>query len=298
MQNRKFLELYNEALTKYSKRELRSGYEKGFFSSWRHSAKPYPRITALQAALKDEKKDPIQVIKQHLNDPQSTFNNHSFNMFLLDLLVKHSPEEKWEQYYPKSKKVCFYQTPVRSTGSLSKEELSMKQDNLYKHFERRGFLFRGSLQKCADGFEYGMKELESSRRVDAYAKINNLSVGVSTSKSYSQACLYAQTSRLYYTPTRAIYNASLPSYIYVINYRGIGGIDVEATLRTRQGTLSSRDILRCEKEVNVVSAIPREDIVGAWHVGRDEFIPNPHYQEKRDAEVVDNDLLRMRRLFK
>lgn len=264
----KYLESFEKAKEAYVKQKNRPGYVRGFFSGWRHGTTLNQYATELHVQLKQEEKEEISkdIIKKVFIEHKKEFNNHSFMLYLLDELVKDFPNEGWEQFNPK---------PIK----------------LYK-----GEVYRGTDANPDTIFAKGFKEYSVSENLEDYTCYNTGSRGISTSKSYHVAQTYALPL------VRPQHDCSLmearsEGYVYIINYRGNTGIDIDATSLERAKHTGSNPKTG-KKEVNVVGAIKPSDIVCAVLFRRNamnhpeivERIDNPAYQDeqKEDNESLMN----------
>ena len=129
-----------------------------------------------------------------------------------------------------------------------------------------------------------------SKKIEDYANDTSLGVGVSTSKD--KKCAEAYSVSTFLTNKGAHYQHG---WCYEINYRGIGGIDIEETLLKRNCKIIAAIASR-KAEVNIIGKIEPEDIVGCWNKF-DEYIPNPNYLPEKNSELTINFSARLARLF-
>lgn len=252
-----YLDIYFNALDNYISQKRRPGYAPGLFTHLRHSFYEYPALIDFRKILqkaksKEEQKNTITAFLTNLN-VEGKINNHSFTAYLIDELVRSDPESNWEKLYPKP--IVFYQ----------------------------GILYRGTLQKPEDAFANGMTS-SVSKKIEAYCNDTNCSTGVSTSTEKSIAQKY-KTS-VFQTAYGAHYEHG---YLYKINYRGHGGVDIIETLKAR-GQNCRAAIAAHKQEVNIVGTVKPEDIVGCWGPD-DKWIPNPVYSEKTTINPAPNSLM-------
>ncbi|WP_419421544.1 hypothetical protein ACNVED_16280 (plasmid) [Legionella sp. D16C41] len=250
----KIIYAYQKALDNYINRAER-GYKMGLFSYFRHSFSKTPKIAYLESqlitSLNDE--DALTIIINHLLSKSATFNNHSFNSYLIDALKESLPAIDWN---------CF--TP-----------------NAIKKY--RGVIYRGTSQPPEKLFNVGIQELEFSDKIEDYLKFRNGSVGISTSKDFECALEYANNSN----------RSGRQRYIYSINYRGNEGYDVLETGKARGLSFHSlfhrnRFSGWKKREVNIKTSIDNTDIIGAWSISKGllTWIDNPNYQLNKNTNGV------------
>lgn len=259
-----FLKCFDEAFEHYQRQSDRPGYLFGWLSSFRHSNILYPHIHTLQADLKNasDADQAKSLLQNYFKSPQTKLNNHSFAIYLLDVLSREYPDEGWDIYYPMEKSIVFYS----------------------------GILYRGTLQTPDDALENGITS-GKSRSVEDYAHDTNMHTGVSTSKNKKCAGAYQDT--VLQTPTGAY---RLKGYLYEIDYRGIGGIDIIETLKKRGRNITAA-IASHKEEVNVIGTVKPEDIVGYWDQSG-KYIANPGYDQNREPEQVESFSGQLTMLFK
>lgn len=259
----KYITNYNQAFTNYSAQSERHGYPMGFFSFIRHRdcANKKAHIVSLEKNLNVDDISAKSSLERFFSDPDTTFNNHSFSLYLLDELSKSYPDENWERFYPVVKKAVYY------TGQL----------------------YRGSLQIPIDAFINGMKG-SSSDKIEDYTNDTNFDVGVSTSKKIEVAKSYTITTMQTMKGAHYAYG-----YLYEINYRGIGGVDIIETLKARGNDLSA-EVASHKAEVNIIDSISPKDIEGCWD-RNDIFFPNPKYKTDRKKKENVSEPERRERLF-
>lgn len=250
-----YSDCFIDALENYKNQAKRHGYCPGMFAAWRHSKKSYGHIDGLQKQLLNLSDDVAakEVLKNYFNSPATKFNNHSFALYFLDQLMAKDAEGNWDRFYPKQKQVKFY----------------------------NGIVYRGTLQKPEDALKNGICALSRSPRVDDYACHTSMSIGVSTSKDKEVAKAY-QTS-VFPTGMSCYFEVG---YLYEINYRGVGGIDIVETLKARGNLITSDGT----QEVNIMGRISPNDIVGYWNKNG-EFIENPNYDHKKGVSLVSAPLV-------
>lgn len=242
----KYLKAFIDAYKDYVGQSPRPGYVLGWFSRLRHGRSLYPHIQTLFKQLQTASDDEAaNIIINYLKSPKTKFNNHSFSIYLLKNLMISFPDAQWEEYYPKEKQIVFY----------------------------NGELFRGSLQEPEQAFRDGMTS-EGAHKIDEFAKHTNMAVGVSTSKVKAIAERYKNSTFL--TPKSAYIQAG---YLYQIDYRGLGAVDINKTMEKR-GNDIERYVGQNKEEVNIVGGIPADDIVGCWDKNN-KWIPNPSYNPNK-----------------
>lgn len=261
----KFIELYQNALRNYiaqaerTHHSLMNNPEKriftfGLFSWFRHSQNEYPALLALRAQLEadnsDDQSSAIAAVKRHFSDPDNKWNHHSFNNYLLDEIFKTCSREEWAQQW-----LQFDKSPI-----------------IYY----QGLLFRGTHDSPESIFRNGFREYSPSTSIEDYIKDMNGCVGVSTSKCIHVAHAYALPA---IRANRDFEEVHPDGYIYVIDYDGLNGIDLARTFEAR-GRRIAAYLSRGKAEVNIIGHIPKENIVGAFYVNRNDAIvwhPNQHY---------------------
>jgi len=268
-----YQDAFSEALYRYVQQDRRPGYEPTLFTSLRHSRKKYHELEVLEQALEKTKTREGQklVLEQALSNSELIKkNNHSFRTYLLDVLLEKFPKEQWEKF--DDKKLVFYQP---DTGD---------SDNPV-------YLYRGSLQQPEDAFKNGMHSGFESRNIEDYAAVVNDNAGVSTSKSPKVADFYSTHLKFYHDGPQEYFG-----YVYQIHYRGNEGIDIDKTQRARNPRYPHS---HTKQEVNIITFIPPEDIVGYGYVKYhdqdgsqvavyEQVKANPSYQpDKTPASVKD-----------
>lgn len=273
----KFIDLYEVALKKYIAQAERTHhtqlsepnhriYTFGLFSYFRHKCEEYDALKTLRAELQKDLSEDQAVARlaiiQHFEDKKHRWNNHSFNNYLLDEIKQHVTDKEWKETWERfdTQPIIYY----------------------------KGVLFRGTGTAPAHAFKHGMVESNDSRSIDAYIKDMNGAIGVSTSKVFSVAQGYALPP---IDPRKEWVYFWSESYIYLIDYQGTRGIDLERTFRARGKNIAA--YLSGEKtgkaEVNVIDSIEAEHIVGAFYVNRAGAIrwhANPHLNEERAGQVL------------
>jgi hypothetical protein len=270
----KFIDLYRAALEKYIEQAERAHHSLvdnpdkrififGFFSGWRHSLKQYPALLDLRARLEsDSSADQVMAmtaIKAHFADENNKWNNHSFNNYLLDEIKKNASAAEW---------------------SLNWKEYDKAPIEYY-----RGILFRGAGTPPASAFKNGMAEETSSVSIDSYIKDMNGAIGVSTSKDFGIAHAYALPQ---IRANRDFEFVRSEAYIYVMDYQGSVGLDLQQTFLAR-GKKIAAYLSGNKAEVNIIGRIPPEHIIGAFYVNRKEEIiwhPNPNFQRNNSEDIT------------
>lgn len=273
----KFIALYEIALQKYIAQVERTHhtqmsalnhriYTFGLFSYFRHSCEEYDELKTLraqlQADLSDEQINAKLAIIRHFEDKKHRWNNHSFNNYLLDEIKQSVTDIEWQESWNR-----FDTQPI-----------------IYK----KGLLFRGTGAKPAHVFKSGMVESNDSRSIDDYIKDMNGAIGVSTSKLFSVAHGYALPN---IDPRKEWVDFWHESYIYVLDYQGTRGIDLELTFRARGRTIAAyfSGLATGKAEVNVIGSIEPEHVVGAFYVNREGAIRwqvNPGFSEERARALL------------
>lgn len=261
----KYVAEFNDAFTSYSTSQIpRPGYIFGWFTSIRHSKNLYPHIATLKANLENcnDAESAKSILTQYFKSPQTKFNNHSFAIYFIEALCKKYPNEGWEQYYPKEKVVKFF----------------------------NGRLYRGTLQHPNDALKNGMQGSRSDN-IEDYANDTNTHTGVSTSKNLGVASKYQHSV---FNTVKGCHIQK--GFLYEINYRGKGGVDIIETLKARQNDITA-NIAAHKEEVNIIGKVDPEDIVGFWdQVGN--YQKNPKYLENRDQKQDLNIFDRLQNLFR
>jgi len=246
----KYNEVFEEALSHYTKEVKRPGYLNGWFTGIRHSRTLYPHIKKLQADLSNPNQDSKTVLESYFKDPKTKFNNHSFSLYLIDALEEHVPDEYWGRFYPKHKQVIFYS----------------------------GTVYRGTMQAPRSAFNNGITA-HTTPRLEDYVYDTSMGTGVSTSTDKSVAQGYSVKVHGGKEAPQVSYG-----WTYKINYRNLGGVDIIQSHKARNNR-AILAITRCEekREINVIGKIEPQDIVGCWnHAGK--WIENKNYQENRKVE--------------
>lgn len=235
----KYQSIVNSALTKYKNHTSRPGYPDGFFTSLRHSFSETPPIKALHTAVSDKdnvgaQKAIIQYLKQN---PQ---NNHSFAAYLLDELVSHFPADNWKQHNQRS--VVFYQAS-----------------------EENPHLYRGDTRHPNQIFREGFKLRKKSKKMEDYAGTANLEYGVSTTKDKMKAKHYS--NHIVHARVAGVPPTHIQGYVYVIDPRGLPGVDILETWQSRPQNKGNRftqwfGMAQDKQEVNFATDIPASSIVG------------------------------------
>ncbi|STX28303.1 Uncharacterised protein [Legionella beliardensis] len=259
-----YLVAFQKAYTDYVTQSQRQGYTFGWFSSLRHSRSFYPHIEDLFNELKkaDNLEAQKAIVEGYLKSPKTKFNNHSFSIYLLKYLTEKFPNESWEEYYPKDKQIAFY----------------------------TGILYRGTLQSPQDALKKGISS-KTSPRIEEFAQHTSMAVGISTSKSKGIAAKYRTST---FSTGKGVYFET--GYLYKINYRGLGGIDINKTLEVRNDSITMT-IGQDKQEVNIVDTIPTEDIVGYWDQ-KDVWHENTEYKEEKQPSIAVSIFARLEALFK
>jgi hypothetical protein len=279
-----FFELYQTALNNYIQQTPRTHhtqmneanhriYTFGWFSSFRHSRTEYPRLIALKMRLQAdhsaEQLDAKAAIVAHFNDDANKWNHHSFNNYLFDEIKKHADALEWQNTW-----LAYDKKPI-----------------LYY----RGILFRGTGAHPTQAFKNGLIESNDSNNLEDYIKDMNGAIGVSTSKLFRVANGYALPN---INPKDEYADIWHESYIYVIDYQGTRGIDLEQTFNARQHSIAAylSGLENGKAEVNVIEKIEPQHIVGAFYVNRmDQVIwhANPEFDQKRLADKTPELLKQM-----
>lgn len=244
---RKLIQAFNDALENYVAKKNR-GYKMGLFSNWRHSFSKTKKLKDLEYTLLNSKNDEnaLSIVIEHFLSKKATFNNHSFNNYLIDELKKSILQIDWD---------CFTSKAIKK----------------YK-----GPLYRGTSQPHEKIFQEGFKELSSSTLIEDYLKFRNSHIGISTSKDFDCAMEYALNNK----------RSSNERYIYAVNYRDSNGYDILQTGKARGlnfNSLFHRDRRSGwrKQEVNIKEKISNLDIIGAFKILKDgilSWIDNPYYQ--------------------
>ena len=246
-------------------------YTFGFFSWLRHSQTEYPALIRLHEQLEKDTSDDqlpaIRAIKEHFG--KTKWHNHSFNNYLLDEIRSAANDETWS------------------------DVLRLYDKNPIVYY--RGILFRGCGTPCSFAFTQGLVEPNTAISLEAYIDHASGSIGLSTSKEFEVAYGYA-------LPQVHLQNDYEPwwhsSYVYVIDYQGDYGIDLEATFKARQQGFAA-NFAHNKAEINIIKKVSPDDIVGAFYVDREDKVvwhPNPQY--KRGLNFVAYDLLSLPMKFK
>lgn len=216
-----YLEIFETANDRYNRKDKRKGYVRTLFSGWRHRGLN-PKALFLKTQLENANEDEaIEHIRKFLSDVKKYINNHSFASYLLDVLRENYPKDNWNKYDPKH--VVFYV----------------------------GTLYHGSTVSWKAIFAQGLRPSNSSDRIDDYTKTTSGGIGVSTTKEYRVARMYALPTPPGNDPLSPIIVGGLYGYVYTINYRGIAGFDIDETLKSRD-----QSAFKSIQEVNVRGIIP------------------------------------------
>lgn len=258
-----YLDAFNEAFTRYSSQKDRPGYQYTLFTGIRHSGEKYPALVRFQNEL--TKSCDKNVLQQWLKNPELKAGHHSFRTYLIDVLIEFFPLENWEQF--DNKNIVFYQPS-------------------------NDYLYRGSLQKPEQAFAKGMKSGFNSKNIEDYTEVANENAGVSTSRSLRVASGYANKI---WTNHYGVHEDF--GYVYQIHYRGIDGIDIDKTHTSRNPSFPTS---KTKQEINIVSCISPEDIVGCGYRDAEtgeyiQSLSNPNY---RPDKPVKNTLNKQKTLFK
>lgn len=273
----RFIDLYETALQKYIAKVDRTHhtqmsapnhriYTNGILTYFRHSNNEYDELKTLRALLEadnsDEQVNAKTAVIRHFENKKHRWNNHSFNNYLLDEIKKSVSDIEWKETWNR-----FDTQPI-----------------IYN----KGVLFRGTGAKPAHVFKHGMVESNDSRSIDDYIKDMNGAIGVSTSKSFSVAMGYALPN---IDPRKEWVDFWHESYIYVLDYQGTRGIDLELTFRARGRNIAAyfSGLTTGKAEVNVIGNIEPEHVVGAFYVNREGVIrwqANPGFGEERARELL------------
>lgn len=276
MPNR-YIPLFDQALCNYIKQAPRTHfsfkatekriYQADFFGYFRHSQILYPALEQLQKKLAavDDDNEARRMIQCHFMNKSNKWNDYSFNNYLLDAIYKAESKEDWEKEWQSfdKKPICYYQ----------------------------GLLFRGSAEDTLHCFKQGIKENTSSEFLEDYIQDMNGAIGVSTTKSFQVAKNYALPTLI--TRNEAIL-ATKPiwaeSSIYVIDFKGETGIDLQATF-TLRGQHGAAELSKNKKEVNIVGTVSSEEILGAFYVnrtGKIKWVQNTYRNEPWDCSTVQS----------
>lgn len=272
----RFIEIYEIALQKYIAQVDRTHhtqmsapnhriYTFGLFSYFRHSCEEYDELKVLRAQLEAdnslEQAEARLAVIRHFEDKKHRWNNHSFNNYLLDEIKKSVTDAEWSETWNR-----FDTQPI-----------------IYN----KGLLFRGTGAKPDQVFKHGMVESNNSKSIDDYIKDMNGSIGVSTSKLFSVAYGYALPN---IDPRKEWVDFWHESYIYILDYQGTRGIDLEHTFRARGRNIAAylSGLKTGKAEVNVIGSIEPTHVVGAFYVNREGVIrwhANPDFNEERAREI-------------
>lgn len=201
----------------------------------------------LKGAAHDENEQE-QIIKEYLF--KLSDNHHSFRSYLLDELSKLDNGDKWEKYYSRP---IVYAT---------------------------GLLFRETLQAPAKAFGRGMRGGQSPN-VEDYANDTSGGTGLSTTKDFDVARQYSCSS---FQTARGAHMEY--GYIYFINYRGSGGVDIIETHKKR-GNDFLVGVAKHKGEVNIIGKVDKEDIIGCIEARTVKYIPNPNYETTLYEKLTD-----------
>lgn len=235
----KYQSIVKNALTKYKNHAPRPGYPDGLFTSFRHSFAETSPITSLRSAVSDkDNAGAKEAIIQYLqNNPQ---NNHSFAAYLLDELVSQLPIDNWKQHNQRS--VVFYQAS-----------------------QERPHLYRGDTRPPEVIFREGFKLRKKSKKMEDYAGTANLEYGVSTTKDKLKAKHYS--NHIVHARVAGVPPTHIQGYVYVIDPRGLPGVDILETWQSRPQNRSNRltqwfGMAQDKQEVNFAADIPASNILG------------------------------------
>jgi hypothetical protein len=185
------------------------------------------------------------------------------------VLIENFPDENWNIY--DNKPLVFYHV---------------------SNYSAHPFLYRGSLQKPEDAFVNGMKSSFNSKNIEDYAEVASESAGVSTSKSVKVASMYSAAILMNHYGVH-----EFPGWLYQV--RGNLGIDIDETHKLRN---SSYSMTRTKQEVNFVSHIPPEDIVGCGYKNeKDEYVETQHNPNYNPNKPIKNPMTKrdaLRKIFK
>jgi hypothetical protein len=269
----KFIDLYRTALEKYIGQTERAHHSLvenpdkriftfGLFSGLRHGQKEYPALLELRARLESDLSPDqaiaMAAIKAHFGDEKNKWNNHSFNNYLLDEIKKNVSDAEWSLHWKQYDKapIVYYQ----------------------------GILFRGAGTPPVIAFKNGMTEETSSDSIDDYIKDMNGAIGVSTTKDFGIAYGYALP---HIRPNREFELSRDEAYVYVLDYQGSVGIDLQQTFLAR-GKKIAAYLSGGKAEVNIIGRISPEHMIGAFYVNRREEVvwhPNPNFPRKNPEEI-------------
>lgn len=276
-----YVDAFDRAFERYKSQENRPGFSFGLFTRFRHKCAMYPHIQALREELNacQTAADAITVLNNYFNNPKTKYNHHSFANYLQEELVKAFPNGQWKKV--DSCPVAFFQSVPGNNKKL---------------------LYRATRQPKEHAFVHGMAEGKHSEDLADYVAGSTYSKGVSTSKSYEGAYQYGVNEFIVVTPKGAIYREFSGVYIYVIDYRGLGGVDIDESLSLYKGLGVKLEKFEAsgKQEVNVIGRIDPEDIVGAYELGRHAqgvFHRNPNYIPDRSLETANNKQERLAQLF-
>lgn len=276
-----YVDAFDRAFERYKSQENRPGFSFGFFTRFRHKCVMYPHIQALRDELdaSNTARDAIAALNNYFNHAKTKFNHHSFASYLQEELVKAFPRDQWENADPCP--VVFYQSTPGNKETL---------------------LYRASRQSKEHAFEHGMTEGKHSDDLADYVAGSTYSKGVSTSKLYESAYQYGVNEFIIPTPNGVIYREFSGVYVYVINYRGLGGVDIDESLSQYRGLVTKLNQFEAsgKQEVNVIGRVDPEDIVGAFELGRRAkgvFHHNPNYIPDRVLEKASTKEERLAQLF-
>ncbi|TNF67744.1 MAG: hypothetical protein EP298_06815 [Gammaproteobacteria bacterium] len=162
-----YKKIFDDALENYSSSTERPGYTSGWFTWLRHDNKMYDHIQDLKDQLSSSTSDEksIQILQNYFKSDETTFNNHSFSLYLIDALEANCPNDGWDEYYPQGKKVKFY----------------------------IGEIYRGTLQHPNSAFKVGMSA-SSSKSIEDYTPDTSGGTGISTAKDRAIAKEYSHTT--------------------------------------------------------------------------------------------------------
>jgi hypothetical protein len=263
-----YIDVYNQAVNAYASQAERPGYQPTLFLTWvRHDREKYPALIELETELLTAVSRDAQkiILEKWLQDPRLKANDHSFRTYFVDALIQAFPDEAWEKY--DKKPLIFYSSD--------------------------GFLYRGSLQHPDDAFKNGMHSSSHAKDIEDFAALMNYSAGVSTSKSVTVAKSYSSQLKMDHYGVH-----EFTGFIYQIHYRGNAGIDIEATQRKRGILIPLKGT---KQEVNIVSSIPPEDIVGHGYVDENKMYvqikANPQYQPDKTSVAVLDKKSQLEQLF-
>lgn len=274
----KYALTFMRALKNYTEAAPRDGYTLGFFTWVRHNFNQRKRFAddfKIRFFYSNSNKEAQLFLEAYLTHKETTFNDHSFSVYLLDALQEDFATENWQRFDPNT--LRFYQSSLGSEPKYLYYGVIVNRHEIFKNgiFDPNPF---SSLSNYLSGFTW-------------------FTYGVAMTKRYEYAEFQAKLPWQIKTSTIVWYREISDTYVFKINYRGKKAIDVEesnkALVNNRRGGLSALTHDPINQEVIAIGHVSTKDIVGAYGLYKSknpDWYPNPNYQTQRQSKCLHSTL--------